>query len=178
MRLPRGSGWKEYQEPQSVCGVKLPAVCSARPNCRSRFSRPPPRPEAANTTRTSISPRWKNHRARTPPKCETPNSPVHRSRRLRPSRGASSSQIPKFFEFGVDDAGALHLIDEVLTPDSSRFWPVDTYKVGASPESFDKQYIRNWLRFDRLQTASRPHRVCHRKLRRRPATNIERHSLD
>jgi phosphoribosylaminoimidazole-succinocarboxamide synthase len=49
------------------------------------------------------------------------------------------------FEFGVDDAGTLHLIDEVLTPDSSRFWPLDTYKVGSSPESFDKQYIRNWL---------------------------------
>jgi phosphoribosylaminoimidazole-succinocarboxamide synthase len=49
------------------------------------------------------------------------------------------------FEFGVDDAGKLHLIDEVLTPDSSRFWPLDTYKVGSSPESFDKQYIRNWL---------------------------------
>ncbi|MEO8102935.1 MAG: phosphoribosylaminoimidazolesuccinocarboxamide synthase, partial [Betaproteobacteria bacterium] len=49
------------------------------------------------------------------------------------------------FEFGVDAAGALHLIDEVLTPDSSRFWPLDSYQVGASPESFDKQYIRNWL---------------------------------
>ncbi|MCY7389719.1 MAG: phosphoribosylaminoimidazolesuccinocarboxamide synthase, partial [Burkholderiales bacterium] len=49
------------------------------------------------------------------------------------------------FEFGLDANGRLHLIDEALTPDSSRFWPVATYKVGESPESFDKQYIRNWL---------------------------------
>jgi phosphoribosylaminoimidazole-succinocarboxamide synthase len=49
------------------------------------------------------------------------------------------------FEFGLDANGTLHLIDEVLTPDSSRFWPLATYKVGVSPESFDKQYIRNWL---------------------------------
>jgi phosphoribosylaminoimidazole-succinocarboxamide synthase len=49
------------------------------------------------------------------------------------------------FEFGVDEAGRLVLIDEALTPDSSRFWPLDTWKEGASPESFDKQYVRNWL---------------------------------
>ena len=49
------------------------------------------------------------------------------------------------FEFGLDAHGKLHLIDEVLTPDSSRFWPLETYRVGSSPESFDKQFIRNWL---------------------------------
>jgi phosphoribosylaminoimidazole-succinocarboxamide synthase len=49
------------------------------------------------------------------------------------------------FEFGIDDAGVLHLIDEVLTPDSSRFWPADEYQVGISPPSFDKQYIRDYL---------------------------------
>ena len=49
------------------------------------------------------------------------------------------------FEFGVDEAGALILIDEVVTPDSSRFWPADTYQVGTSPPSFDKQYVRDYL---------------------------------
>lgn len=49
------------------------------------------------------------------------------------------------FEFGVDAAGTLHLIDEVLTPDSSRFWPADRYAPGTSPESFDKQYVRDYL---------------------------------
>jgi phosphoribosylaminoimidazole-succinocarboxamide synthase len=49
------------------------------------------------------------------------------------------------FEFGVDDAGCVHLIDEVLTPDSSRFWPADSYRQGASPPSFDKQFVRDYL---------------------------------
>jgi phosphoribosylaminoimidazole-succinocarboxamide synthase len=49
------------------------------------------------------------------------------------------------FEFGVDAAGQLTLIDEVLTPDSSRFWPADSYRVGTSPPSFDKQYVRDYL---------------------------------
>jgi phosphoribosylaminoimidazole-succinocarboxamide synthase len=49
------------------------------------------------------------------------------------------------FEFGLDDAGTLHLMDEVLTPDSSRFWPADGYRVGISPPSFDKQFVRDWL---------------------------------
>ncbi|NYT62314.1 phosphoribosylaminoimidazolesuccinocarboxamide synthase [Alcaligenaceae bacterium] len=49
------------------------------------------------------------------------------------------------FEFGLDDQGQLHLMDEVLTPDSSRFWPADAYAVGISPPSFDKQFVRDWL---------------------------------
>jgi phosphoribosylaminoimidazole-succinocarboxamide synthase len=49
------------------------------------------------------------------------------------------------FEFGQDEEGRLHLIDEVLTPDSSRFWPADRYKVGISPPSFDKQFVRDYL---------------------------------
>jgi phosphoribosylaminoimidazole-succinocarboxamide synthase len=49
------------------------------------------------------------------------------------------------FEFGHDNSGKLHLIDEALTPDSSRFWPKDRYRVGANPPSFDKQYVRDWL---------------------------------
>src|SRR5262249_55408295 len=49
------------------------------------------------------------------------------------------------FEFGVDSSGQLTLIDEVLTPDSSRFWPADTYQVGTSPPSFDKQFVRDYL---------------------------------
>src|SRR5690606_25786153 len=49
------------------------------------------------------------------------------------------------FEFGVDANGKLHLIDEALTPDSSRFWPADEYRVGTNPPSFDKQFVRDWL---------------------------------
>ena len=49
------------------------------------------------------------------------------------------------FEFGLDDDGTLYLMDEVLTPDSSRFWPADTYREGTSPPSFDKQFVRDYL---------------------------------
>jgi len=49
------------------------------------------------------------------------------------------------FEFGLDPAGKLYLIDEALTPDSSRFWPKDQYRVGSNPPSFDKQFVRDWL---------------------------------
>jgi len=61
------------------------------------------------------------------------------------------------FEFGLDDEGRLHLIDEVLTPDSSRFWPVDGYQPGSSPPSFDKQFVRDYLdTLDWDQTAPGP----------------------
>jgi len=61
------------------------------------------------------------------------------------------------FEFGIDEAGRLHLIDEVLTPDSSRFWPADQYRVGSSPPSFDKQYVRDYLEtLDWKKTAPGP----------------------
>ena len=49
------------------------------------------------------------------------------------------------FEFGLDSNGVLHVMDEVLTPDSSRFWPLESYKVGSNPPSYDKQYVRDWL---------------------------------
>jgi phosphoribosylaminoimidazole-succinocarboxamide synthase len=53
------------------------------------------------------------------------------------------------FEFGLDATGTLYLIDEALTPDSSRFWPAADYRVGRSPPSFDKQYVRDWLEAQR-----------------------------
>ena len=62
------------------------------------------------------------------------------------------------FEFGVDESGALVLIDEALTPDSSRFWPVDTYVPGSSPPSFDKQFVRDYLEtLDWDKTPPAPH---------------------
>ena len=62
------------------------------------------------------------------------------------------------FEFGLDKTGELKLIDEILTPDSSRFWPADTYRPGASPQSFDKQYVRDYLEtLDWNKRAPGPH---------------------
>ena len=62
------------------------------------------------------------------------------------------------FEFGLDERGELRVMDEVLTPDSSRFWPADTYKPGSSPQSFDKQYVRDYLEtLDWNKAAPGPH---------------------
>jgi phosphoribosylaminoimidazole-succinocarboxamide synthase len=64
------------------------------------------------------------------------------------------------FEFGLDAAGTLHLIDEALTPDSSRFWPADDYREGSNPPSYDKQYMRDYL--ETLTGTSRhPAPACH-----------------
>ena len=70
---------------------------------------------------------------------------------LRPGRGRETAARANIiiadtkFEFGTDDRGELVLIDEALTPDSSRFWPVSGYRTGISPPSFDKQFVRDWL---------------------------------
>ena len=60
------------------------------------------------------------------------------------------------FEFGIDSLGVIHIMDEILTPDSSRFWPKESYKLGISPPSFDKQFIRDWLELINWNKASTP----------------------
>ena len=92
-------------------------------------------------------------------------------RRARPQRGIIIADTK--FEFGVDARGTLTLIDEVLTPDSSRFWPADTYRVGSSPPSFDKQFVRDYLETldwnkqrARAEAAAGDHRAHQREVSR------------
>src|ERR1700732_1199124 len=83
--------------------------------------------------RTSVSRKWPRSSVQSlPPRYATPRSRV-------------ISIADTKFEFGVDSQGRLTLIDEVLTPDSSRFWPADSYRAGVSPPSFDKQFVRDYL---------------------------------
>lgn len=140
-----GSGWSEYQQTQSVCGVKLPPGLQRASKLPEPIFTPATKAEAGEhdenidfgTTEKIIG---------------AARAAEVRDVAIRLYKEAADYALTKGiiiadtkFEFGVDGQGVLHVIDEVLTPDSSRFWPVDTYKVGASPESFDKQYIRNWL---------------------------------
>jgi len=140
-----GSGWSEYQQTQSVCGVKLPPGLQRAAKLPEPIFTPATKAEAGEhdenidfgTTEKIIG---------------AARAAEVRDVAIRLYKEAADYALTKGiiiadtkFEFGVDGQGVLHVIDEVLTPDSSRFWPVDTYKVGASPESFDKQYIRNWL---------------------------------
>jgi len=140
-----GSGWSEYQQTQSVCGVKLPPGLQRASKLPEPIFTPATKAEAGEhdenidfaTTEKIIG------AARAAEVRDTAIRLYTEAADYALSKGIIIADTK--FEFGVDAQGVLHVIDEVLTPDSSRFWPVDTYKVGVSPESFDKQYIRNWL---------------------------------
>ena len=140
-----GSGWKEYQESQSVCGVKLPPGLQRASKLPAPIFTPATKAEAGEhdenidfaTTEKIIG------AARAAEVRDTAIRLYSEAADYALTKGIIIADTK--FEFGVDAAGRLHLIDEVLTPDSSRFWPLATYQVGTSPDSFDKQYIRNWL---------------------------------
>ncbi len=140
-----GSGWKEYQASGTVCGITLPEGLQ-------RASRLPA-PLFTPATKAAVGDHDENidySRA-----CQLVGSAVAaqvRDKSLQLYQAAADYALARGiiiadtkFEFGLDRDGTLTLIDEVLTPDSSRFWPKDTYRAGTSPESFDKQFVRNWL---------------------------------
>ncbi len=140
-----GSGWQEYQQSQSVCGVALPPGLQRASKL--------PQPIFTPATKAEAGEHDENIDFAT---CEkiigAERAAEVRDVAIRLYTAAADYALTKGiiiadtkFEFGVDDKGVLHLIDEALTPDSSRFWPLDTYKIGESPQSFDKQFIRNWL---------------------------------
>lgn len=140
-----GSGWSEYQQTQSVCGVKLPAGLQRASKL--------PEPIFTPATKALAGEHDENIDFATTEKIiGAARAAQVREVAIRLYTEAAEYALTKGiiiadtkFEFGLDGKGQLHLIDEVLTPDSSRFWPLASYKVGSSPESFDKQYIRNWL---------------------------------
>ena len=140
-----GSGWKEYQQSRSVCGVALPAGLKNAGRLPQPIFTPATKAEAGhhdeNITFEQMAKMVGEARAR-----------EVRDTAIRLYEAAAAYALERGiiiadtkFEFGLDAAGTLHLIDEALTPDSSRFWPLATWREGASPESFDKQYVRNWL---------------------------------
>lgn len=140
-----GSGWAEYQQSQSVCGVKLPAGLQRASKLPEPIFTPATKAEAGEhdenidfaTCEKIIG------AARAAEVRDVAIGLYKTAADYALTRGIIIADTK--FEFGLDAKGQLHLIDEALTPDSSRFWPLDTYQVGVSPESFDKQYIRNWL---------------------------------
>ena len=140
-----GSGWTEYQATQSVCGVKLPPGLQRASKL--------PQPIFTPATKAAAGEHDQNiDFAMTEKIIGAARAAEVRDVAIRLYIFAADYALTRGiiiadtkFEFGVDISGRLHLIDEVLTPDSSRFWPLETYQVGSSPESFDKQYIRNWL---------------------------------
>jgi phosphoribosylaminoimidazole-succinocarboxamide synthase len=140
-----GSGWSEYQASQSVCGIRLPAGLQRAAKL--------PRPIFTPATKAEAGTHDENiDFAAVEKLLGSGLATAVRDAAIRLYEEAAEYALSRGiiiadtkFEFGLDDAGKLYLIDEALTPDSSRFWPAATYQPGVSPESFDKQYIRNWL---------------------------------
>jgi len=149
-----GSGWKEYQETQSVCGIKLPAGLKRASKLPHPIFTPATKAEAGHHDENISFEEMARTvgEARASEVRDTAVRLYEAAARYALERGIIIADTK--FEFGTDAAGRLHLIDEALTPDSSRFWPLDTWKEGASPESFDKQYVRNWL--DSIGFARKP----------------------
>ena len=117
---------------------------AGRAPARARSSPRPRRPRSV-TTRTSPSTRWcARSGARWPRGCATSrSSSTGAAAALAEARGIIIADTK--FEFGLDEQGRLVWADEALTPDSSRFWPADQYRIGSNPPSFDKQFVRDWL---------------------------------
>jgi phosphoribosylaminoimidazole-succinocarboxamide synthase len=140
-----GSGWAEYQHSRSVCGVPLPAGLTNASQL--------PAPIFTPATKAEMGAHDENidfERAAAMVGTELAEQVRAISIALY-SRAAGIALAKGIiiadtkFEFGLDDAGTLTLMDEVLTPDSSRFWPVEGYRAGANPPSYDKQFVRDWL---------------------------------
>ena len=149
-----GSGWKEYQESQSVCGVPLPAGLKNA----SKLSAPIYTPAA----KAAVGEHDENITfERTVEMIGAQLAGRIRDVSIQLYERAAAIALKKGiiiadtkFEFGLDDAGQLVLMDEVLTPDSSRYWPAESYQEGSNPPSFDKQFLRDWL--EQAQVDGRP----------------------
>ena len=140
-----GSGWKDYQKTGKVCGIELPKGLQQAEQL--------PEPIYTPSTKAAVDQHDENVSfAETVALIGQDLAEQVRDASLKLYKEAACYAKERGiiiadtkFEFGVDKSGILYLIDEVLTPDSSRFWPVDQYQVGISPPSFDKQYVRDYL---------------------------------
>jgi phosphoribosylaminoimidazole-succinocarboxamide synthase len=140
-----GSGWKDYQHTGAVCGIRLPAGLHQADRLPEPIFTPSTKAavgthdenidfaRAAELLGRQLAEQVREVSLRTYAECAA----------YARERGIIVADTK--LELGVDEAGRLHLIDELLTPDSSRFWPADQYHPGISPPSFDKQFVRDYL---------------------------------
>jgi len=140
-----GSGWKEYQKNGTVCGIQLPAGLKEAAKL--------PQPIFTPSTKAAVGDHDENISFE---QCEAIIGKELAAQVRNTSIALYSAAVEYAatrgiiiadtkFEFGLDENGSLTLMDEVLTPDSSRFWPADSYREGSNPPSFDKQFVRDWL---------------------------------
>jgi phosphoribosylaminoimidazole-succinocarboxamide synthase len=140
-----GSGWKEYQESRSVCGVPLPEGL--------RNASKLPEPIYTPAAKAAMGEHDENITYERTVEMVGEKVAAHiRDTSIALYKAAAAIALDKGiiiadtkFEFGLDEAGQVVLMDEVLTPDSSRYWPAESYAEGSNPPSYDKQYLRDWL---------------------------------
>lgn len=140
-----GSGWKDYQKTGAVCGIKLPAgLQEAQKLPETLFTPSTKAPMGQHDENISYAEAEKIVGADVARQVKEAAINLYtQASEFAATKGIIIADTK--FEFGLDDKGVVHLIDEILTPDSSRFWPAASYQVGMSPPSFDKQFVRDWL---------------------------------
>jgi phosphoribosylaminoimidazole-succinocarboxamide synthase len=140
-----GSGWKDYCASGAVCGIRLPAgLRQAEKLPEPIFTPATKAPLGAHDENISFAQAQKIVGAELAAKVRAVSVRLYREAAdYAAARGILIADTK--FEFGRDESGKLVLIDEILTPDSSRFWPAAEYRIGSSPPSFDKQFVRDWL---------------------------------
>ncbi len=141
-----GSGWKDYQKNGAICGIQLPAGLKLAEKLPGGaiFTPSTKAPAGAHDENIPLAQvEAQLGKALTAKVSEKAIRLYTEAADYAAQRGIIIADTK--FEFGLDDAGELYLIDEVLTPDSSRFWPADQYRAGQNPPSFDKQFVRDWL---------------------------------
>jgi phosphoribosylaminoimidazole-succinocarboxamide synthase len=138
-----GSGWKEYQESQSVCGIKLPSGLKLASQLPEPIFTPATKAEQGHDENIDMERCAQILGNEIADRVKTLSLEIYSRGREHAAQKEIIVADTKF-EFGTID-GELLLIDECLTPDSSRFWPKDEYAVGQSPPSFDKQFVRDYL---------------------------------
>ncbi|MEW9899569.1 phosphoribosylaminoimidazolesuccinocarboxamide synthase [Chitinivorax sp. PXF-14] len=140
-----GTGWKEYKQSGTVCGIKLPAGLQEASKL--------PEPIFTPSTKAAVGDHDENISFdELSGRIGAELAGQVRDTAIRLYKAAAEFAATRGiiiadtkFEFGLDEHGVLTLMDEALTPDSSRFWPADSYQEGSNPPSFDKQFVRDWL---------------------------------
>ena len=154
-----GSGWKDYQQTGAICGIPLPAGLKMAARLPAPIFTPATKAEvgdhdenvsfeqAAANCNSALATALAGTGKTGAQLCAEARAAAIRLYEEAAAYAATRGIIiaDTKFEFGIDAAGTLHLIDEALTPDSSRFWPADQYAEGSNPPSYDKQYVRDYL---------------------------------
>src|SRR6267378_5187665 len=139
-----GSGWKDYQKTGKVCGIELPKGLQQAQKLPQPIFTPATKAQSGHDENISFAEVEKLTGRELAARVRDVSIRLYQEAAdYAAKRGIIIADTK--FEFGLDDKGQLVLIDEVLTADSSRFWPADSYQVGMSPPSYDKQYVRDYL---------------------------------